>query len=275
MALSTLAINPPVPGSAAGQVAPVTLQLTATGKYEAVRDHAGHARQRRARRSLVDTADPQARKRRCGEPQTHRQGVVLDLRSPLIWGSVPTGLAVGALAWALFGGAVSVAPRLSGYETRLAALDTRSVRRIAAQSVSVADALAHPLFSVGGVALTDATVLLEGLALTPRRAAALLSINGQPGRMGRARRDQGRHHPGTGALHQGGGDRHRHRAARRRASNDRPSAPRDRREQVRKRPRPPSSAVPAGYRLPPPRQRARRSRTSKTPRACTRKNCYF
>jgi hypothetical protein len=104
----------------------------------------------------------------------------LDVRSPLIWGAAPAGLVAGALAWLVFGGAFSVSPELTGYETRLNALDTHPARHIAGVSVSVADALAHPLFSVGGVALADVNIQLEGIALTPRRAAALLSINGQP-----------------------------------------------------------------------------------------------
>jgi hypothetical protein len=104
---------------------------------------------------------------------------VLDVRSPLIWGGPAVGAVLGVTAWLLFGGS-PVRTQLSDFEARLADLNIRPTRSNVVVANAAADALSHPIFSVGGTALADAVVRLDGLAITPRRAAALVSINGDP-----------------------------------------------------------------------------------------------
>jgi hypothetical protein len=95
--------------------------------------------------------------------------------------AVPAGLLAGALGWMVLGAHASGAPyRLAAFEARLSAIEARAPRPGAPQADAAPAAAGHPLFSVGGAALADAVVRLDGLALTPRRSAALISINGKP-----------------------------------------------------------------------------------------------
>ncbi len=105
---------------------------------------------------------------------------MLDLRSPLIWGAAPAGLVVGALAWVLFAGAGPVAAKASEFEARLGAVKGSAGTGRPAGPDFTGQATAHPVFAVGGAAASDAVVTVSGIALTPRRAAALVSINGKP-----------------------------------------------------------------------------------------------
>jgi len=105
---------------------------------------------------------------------------VLDLRSPLILGAPAAALALGVLAWAVLGGGAPASARMGEFDQRLGELQPRGPRAATVSGAAAADALAHPIFAVGTAPLADATLRLDGVALTPRRQAALLSINGKP-----------------------------------------------------------------------------------------------
>ncbi|MBS0297126.1 MAG: hypothetical protein JSR45_12510 [Proteobacteria bacterium] len=104
---------------------------------------------------------------------------MLDLRSPLTLGAPAAALTLGLLAWAVLGGGAPAATRMTEFDQRLEKLQPRAIRGAAVTGASAADAIAHPIFAVGTAALADATLRLDGVALTPRRQAALLSINGK------------------------------------------------------------------------------------------------
>jgi hypothetical protein len=106
-------------------------------------------------------------------------------RSPLVWGAVPGGLVLGVAAWLALGGASPTSNRLSALETRLdqirvAARPHRGAVSAPAGVQANAAALAHPIFSVGSAVVADAVLRVDGVAISPKRSAALVSINGKP-----------------------------------------------------------------------------------------------
>ena len=108
---------------------------------------------------------------------------MFDRRSPLILGAAPLGLVLAAIAWLLFGAHASALARLEGLNSRLVATKTASALNVVVSGADPAQpALATPLFalSTGPGAATEVAVRLDGLAITPRRRAALISIGGKP-----------------------------------------------------------------------------------------------
>jgi hypothetical protein len=89
------------------------------------------------------------------------------------------GVALGALAWTLLGGASDA--RVSGVQDRLSGLSFRPPEAGAAPA-ALLSAAAAPLFvlTTGPNAAQDVKVQLQGLARSPARMAALVSINGAP-----------------------------------------------------------------------------------------------
>lgn len=105
------------------------------------------------------------------------------LRLNPIVAAAPAGLATGLLAWFLAGGGQGEAERLSELEMRLAALPGRVAANAAPVSITpVAGLVASPLFlmTVGPGAVSEPSVRVEGVSVSRRRSAALLSIGDAP-----------------------------------------------------------------------------------------------
>lgn len=85
---------------------------------------------------------------------------------------------MGLVIWALSGGPQPMHAALAGVEDGLAAaqLSPRAAKLV----VVTRDASAPGLFAVGSAPLSDVSLSVEGIALRPGRAAALVSINGKP-----------------------------------------------------------------------------------------------
>lgn len=101
------------------------------------------------------------------------------LRVNLVLGAVPVGLATGLLAWIAAGGGSALPDRLRPAEARLAALASRPTGGSATVSfVPVASLISNPLLlmTVGAGAVSEPAVRLEGVSVSRRRAAALVSI---------------------------------------------------------------------------------------------------
>ncbi|ATQ43426.1 hypothetical protein [Caulobacter mirabilis] len=98
---------------------------------------------------------------------------MLDLRSPVIFLAPLAGLLLACLGWLVLGGEGRVAAPLDEAEARLAALP---VERPLPQAAVYSGSGGKPLFVVA----TPASLRLEGVSRTPRRTAALISINGEP-----------------------------------------------------------------------------------------------
>jgi hypothetical protein len=107
---------------------------------------------------------------------------LLSLRSPLILGAAPAGLAFAAAAWLVFHGSAAVTGPLDGLHDRLAADRPPPIRMAATPFDAVSRAIAAPLFALttGPGAVSDVAVRLDGLAISPRGQSALLAINGKP-----------------------------------------------------------------------------------------------
>ena len=108
---------------------------------------------------------------------------MFDRRSPLILGAAPLGLALAAICWLLFGAHASALTRLDDLNTRLGAAKPAGGLHVLVSGADPAlPALATPLFalSTGPGAAADVAVRLDGLAITPSRRAALISIGGKP-----------------------------------------------------------------------------------------------
>lgn len=101
----------------------------------------------------------------------------MELRSPVILGAGPAGLALACLIWLLFGGAARIIAPIDTAQARLDAAPAGRTSTASSPEIAVASALSVPLF---GNASPEAPVRLDGLSKTPRRAAALVSINGGP-----------------------------------------------------------------------------------------------
>lgn len=99
----------------------------------------------------------------------------------MIVGAGPAGLALAAAAWFILGGGNGMSADLDRLELRLAAAKPPAQHAFAAAD-SVARAAATPLFGLttGPGAVADISVALQGLAVTPTRKAALVSIGGKP-----------------------------------------------------------------------------------------------
>lgn len=101
----------------------------------------------------------------------------MDLRSPVILGAAPAGLALACVGWLMLGGSARVVAPLDQMQARLDAVPAARSARGGSFGAAASAALSTPLFATGAAELS---VRLDGLSRTPRRAAALLSINGGP-----------------------------------------------------------------------------------------------
>ena len=102
-------------------------------------------------------------------------------RLTVIAWAVPAGLAAGLAAWMAAGGATAGLSRLDAVESRFVALKTPATARLPG-AISGAELLSSPLFALttGPGAVREPSIRLDGLALTGRRTAALVSIDGKP-----------------------------------------------------------------------------------------------
>ena len=89
------------------------------------------------------------------------------------------GLLVGCGSWGVAGGK-NAGSAVADIDARLTAVHTRVRGPASAQSEALSQALASPLFvvSAGQVELKEVGIRLQGIVKTPRRTAALLSIDG-------------------------------------------------------------------------------------------------
>ena len=96
--------------------------------------------------------------------------------------SAAAGLAIVSLAWLGLGRHASALAEIGQIEGRFGDPKLALASIAVASDDSVSRMLATPLFALttGPGAVTDAEVRLLGLAITPERKAALLSINGKP-----------------------------------------------------------------------------------------------
>ncbi|MFZ4607638.1 MAG: hypothetical protein ACOYM5_15425 [Caulobacter sp.] len=102
---------------------------------------------------------------------------MLELRSPVVLAAAPAGLALACAGWLVLGGAGRVTGPLDEMQAQLNAAPAGRALLGVSSGAAVSSALATPLFVSNA---TEIAVSLQGLARTPRRAAALLSINGGP-----------------------------------------------------------------------------------------------
>ena len=107
---------------------------------------------------------------------------MLDLRAPLIPLSAALGVVIASMVWLLFAGHSRVLADLGAMEQQLAAPQPAISRASIAQDDAAGRILAAPLFALttGPGAVTDVAVRLDGVAMTPTRRAALVSIDGKP-----------------------------------------------------------------------------------------------
>ena len=105
---------------------------------------------------------------------------MLSLRARLIAGGLAAGVALGALLWLTLDKGAPMTARLDDLQSRLSAM--RAPTAPTASFVDTGSLAAAPIFvmTTGPGAVTEPTILLQGLARTPRRSAALLAINGKP-----------------------------------------------------------------------------------------------
>ncbi len=107
---------------------------------------------------------------------------MFDFRSPIVLAAIPAGLAAASLAWFASSGAVTDGARAERLQGRLSG--PHPSPRLPApvgMDPAVID-IAAPLFalSAGPGAVADPVVRLDGLAISPRRASALLAIDAKP-----------------------------------------------------------------------------------------------
>lgn len=105
---------------------------------------------------------------------------MLDLRSPMIIGAAPIGLALGALAWVVLGGEKPLMAPIQSMEAAFSTLETRRPRTL--EPDLTAQLATSSLFAWGGMAASqaDVPVRVVGIARTPTGGAALLSVNDGP-----------------------------------------------------------------------------------------------
>ncbi len=107
---------------------------------------------------------------------------MLDLRAPLVPLSAALGVVIASLVWLILAGHSRVLTDLAAMEQRLAAPQLVLARASVMQDDATGRILAAPLFALttGPGAVSDVVVRLDGVAITPTRKAALVSVNGKP-----------------------------------------------------------------------------------------------
>lgn len=104
-------------------------------------------------------------------------------RLTLVLAAAPLGLATGFLAWFAAGGAAANVDRLTGLQTQVSNLKPPSRGQAAASYADISRMANSPIFvlTTGPAAIKEPAVKVEGLSVSRRRVAALLSIDGQAG----------------------------------------------------------------------------------------------
>lgn len=94
--------------------------------------------------------------------------------------SVAAGLILAGIFWLIFGVHTTALGALNRMDQRLAALPAVTSRSLAEEGIA-SRILAAPLFALttGPGAVTEATIHLEGLVITPALKAVLVSIDGK------------------------------------------------------------------------------------------------
>jgi hypothetical protein len=102
-------------------------------------------------------------------------------RTPLIAGGALAGLVLAAAIWLLFGFAGAVTTPIDDLQVRLTA-DRSPAPPATVLAGAAARAIAAPIFALttGPGAVSDVTVRLDGLAISPRGQSALIAVNNQP-----------------------------------------------------------------------------------------------
>lgn len=97
----------------------------------------------------------------------------------MIWGASPAGLLTGLVAWTLAGGLSVKADALSELETSLSAAHPPAVASRSKRGSS-ASLLAAPIFALttGPGAVREPAIRVDGVSVSRRRTAALVSIDG-------------------------------------------------------------------------------------------------
>lgn len=114
------------------------------------------------------------------------------LRLTLLGGAVPLGLATGLAAWLMASSDSTATEPLDAVQTKIAALRAPKASAGRAGYARAADLIATPIFALttGAGALREPAIRLDGISISARRTAALVSIDGKPAdwlRVGEAR----------------------------------------------------------------------------------------
>jgi hypothetical protein len=102
-------------------------------------------------------------------------------RPPLIAGGALAGLVLAAAVWLVFRLAGAVTAPIDDLQLRLAT-DRPPAAPDAVSNGAAARAVGAPIFALttGPGAVSDVSVRLDGLAISPRGQSALIAINNQP-----------------------------------------------------------------------------------------------
>lgn len=102
-------------------------------------------------------------------------------RTFLMTAGVAAGLAISLVAWWSAGGGAANSDRVSATAAELQRARVQTVSHLAKSATRVADLRASPLFlsTVGPGAVREPSMRLDGVSLSRRRVAALLSIDGR------------------------------------------------------------------------------------------------
>ena len=94
----------------------------------------------------------------------------------------PLGLAVGLAYWLTAGGASANADRLEPLAAQVNSLPGAQRTGAESRSLDVADLQGAPIFAltVGPSAVKEPSILLQGVSVSARRTAALISVDGRP-----------------------------------------------------------------------------------------------
>ena len=103
-------------------------------------------------------------------------------RIALLGGAAPLGLLTGLVAWVLAGGLSVKANALDTVESGLSALKPPAALASQAGRGEAAALLGSPLFALttGPGAVREPSIRVDGVSLSRRRTAALVSIDGKP-----------------------------------------------------------------------------------------------
>lgn len=103
-------------------------------------------------------------------------------RWKLIAAAVPGGAVIGMLAWMAAGGASATSTQLASVQKQVSALRVPTPKGELAAAADLSGLVAAPVFpmSTGPGATPEPTIKVDGLVRSPRRIAALVSINGGP-----------------------------------------------------------------------------------------------